>query len=97
MLFQAITLEGWSFMMYNCQDTNNPAFSVVFFLLLILMGSWFALNLVLGQIMDSWFTEKSKQEQEKKIKIDTESDLDEEENKDSQIVDKLEIEESERE
>jgi hypothetical protein len=54
MLFQAITLEGWAFMMYNCADANSPAFSVVFFLLLILIGTYFALNLVLGQIMESW-------------------------------------------
>jgi hypothetical protein len=41
-------------MMYNCSDANSPAFSVVFFLLLILIGTYFALNLVLGQIMESW-------------------------------------------
>jgi hypothetical protein len=48
MLFQAITLEGWVFMMYNVSDANNPVFSAVFFLLLILIGTYFALNLVLG-------------------------------------------------
>ena len=53
-IFQALTLEGWCGMMYNYMDSNSPAISIFFFCMLVIFGSFFAMQLVLAQIMDSF-------------------------------------------
>lgn len=55
-IFVAITLEGWVLMMYNYMDSNSNMFSVIFFTLVVFFGAFLALNLVLAQIMDSFYT-----------------------------------------
>ena len=52
--FQAITLEGWSLMMYNYSDSNGPLVTSLFFCSLVIFGAFFALNLVLAEVMDSF-------------------------------------------
>jgi voltage-dependent calcium channel L type alpha-1D len=47
-IFQAITLEGWSLMMYNFADGDSPVMSVIFFGSLVIFGAFFALNLLLA-------------------------------------------------
>ena len=49
-----LTLEGWSDLTYNYSDANDPVMSVIFFVGIVLLGAFFAMNLVLGQIMDSF-------------------------------------------
>jgi len=41
-------------MMYNYMDSNSPAISIFFFCMLVIFGSFFAMQLVLAQIMDSF-------------------------------------------
>lgn len=53
-IFQTITLEGWSQLMYNYQDSVSYATSSIFFCLLIIVGSFISLNLVLAMIMHSY-------------------------------------------
>ena len=53
-IFVAITLEGWVNMMYNYSDSNSPALSAIFFILLVIFGAFFALNLVLAEVMVSF-------------------------------------------
>jgi hypothetical protein len=60
MLFQAITLEGWSMMMYNVMDTENPVVTFIYFCMLVIFGSFFALQLVLGEVMRNWDNEREK-------------------------------------
>jgi hypothetical protein len=60
MLFQAITLEGWAFMMYNVMDTENPLVTFIFFSMLVIFGSFFAIQLVLGEVMRNWDAEREK-------------------------------------
>ena len=38
MIFQTITLEGWTKIMYNYMDSNISAMAVIFFCLLVLFG-----------------------------------------------------------
>ena len=57
-IFVAITLEGWVLMMYNYMDSNSNIFSVMFFSLVVFLGAFVALNLVLAQIMDSFYTQR---------------------------------------
>jgi len=60
-IFVAITLEGWVLMMYNYSDASSPLLSSLFFILLVVFGSFFALNLVLAEVMCSF----DEQEQER--------------------------------
>jgi hypothetical protein len=41
-------------MMYNVMDTSDTFATVIFFSLLVVFGAFFALQLVLGEIMRSW-------------------------------------------
>jgi len=56
-IFQALTLEGWSLMMYNMMDANVPTISICFFCSLVIFGAFFTMNLVLAQIMDSFYSQ----------------------------------------
>ena len=50
-IFQIITLEGWSQLMYNYQDSVSPFTSTFYFVLLIILGAFISLNLVISAIM----------------------------------------------
>lgn len=52
-LFQAVTMEGWTIIMYHMMDAAWPAISVFLFLTLFAVGSMLVLNLVLGVIADA--------------------------------------------
>ena len=47
-IFQALTLEGWIELTYDYSDANDPVISVIFFVGIVVMGAFFAMNLVLG-------------------------------------------------
>lgn len=69
-VYQVCTLEGWSNLMYNCADAANYPFTVyIFFPLVILMGSFFTVNVILAQIIDTYFIEQErfKRQQEKHV------------------------------
>ena len=54
LIFQTMTLEGWSVHLYNYQDATNPAGAAIYFIFVVIIGSWVTLNLVLAQIMHSF-------------------------------------------
>ena len=58
-IFVAITLEGWINMTYNYSDSNSPWLSAIFFILLVIFGSFFALNLVLAEVMESFYSSQA--------------------------------------
>jgi hypothetical protein len=58
-IFVAITLEGWVLMMYNYSDSNSPWLSSGFFILLVIFGAFFALNLVLAEVMESFYASRA--------------------------------------
>ena len=62
-IFQVITLEGWSTLMYNLSDTSPQWMAEIYCLLLVLVGSFFLLNVILAVIMDA-FDEVAAQEEE---------------------------------
>ena len=43
-IFQTITLEGWTKIMYNYMDSNITAMAVIFFCLLVVFGYAFLYN-----------------------------------------------------
>lgn len=55
--FQCLTLEGWTLLMYNYMDSNNPYIAVIYFCFMVIFGSFFAMQLVLANIMDSFATD----------------------------------------
>ena len=68
-VFQVITLENWTDgMMYNFMDSDNTYISALFFILLVIFGSFFLMNLVLAQIIES-YSELNK-EPKKEVEVD---------------------------
>ena len=61
-IFRVVTLEGWSFFMYNFMDSMG-VLSSLYFPLIVLLGSFFLLNLFLAVIMETFseMTEIQKQ------------------------------------
>ena len=61
-VFQCITMEGWTTMMYYTNDSIGISFNVVYYISLILLGSFFMLNLVLGVLSGEFAKEREKVE-----------------------------------
>ena len=53
-IFQMITLEGWTDMIYNLSDASQAWMAILFFCLLVVVGSFFLLNVILAVIMDAF-------------------------------------------
>lgn len=47
-VFQCITMEGWTTVMYYTNDSLGSTYNWAYFIPLIILGSFFMLNLVLG-------------------------------------------------
>lgn len=47
-IFQCLTLENWTFIMYNYMDANSGPISIFFFCFLVIFGSFFSMQLVLA-------------------------------------------------
>ena len=52
-VFQMITLEGWTKIMYNLMDSNISWMAVIFCVFLVLIGSFFLLNVVLAVLAEA--------------------------------------------
>ena len=50
-IFQVITMEGWVDIMYMVLDTSGSIITIPYFCLIIIIGSFFLLNLILAVIM----------------------------------------------
>uniref|UniRef100_W5KNP2 Voltage-dependent calcium channel type A subunit alpha-1 n=1 Tax=Astyanax mexicanus TaxID=7994 RepID=W5KNP2_ASTMX len=51
-VFQCITMEGWTAVLYNTNDALGPTWNWIYFIPLIIIGSFFVLNLVLGVLSE---------------------------------------------
>ena len=52
-IFQIITLESWTIVMYNLMDSNIWWMGVMFCVLLVIIGSFFLLNVILAVLSDA--------------------------------------------
>lgn len=52
-IFQMITLEQWTTVMYLLMDSNIWWMSVLFSVLLVIIGSFFLLNVILAVLADA--------------------------------------------
>ena len=48
-----ITLEGWTKIMYNMMDSNIAWMAIIFSILLIVIGSFFLLNVILAVLAEA--------------------------------------------
>ena len=53
-IFQILTLESWVYLMYNYSDAGSAEISVIYFVLVVLLGAFFTMNLVLAIIVDAF-------------------------------------------
>ncbi|XP_071948425.1 voltage-dependent calcium channel type A subunit alpha-1-like isoform X5 [Antedon mediterranea] len=61
-VFQCITMEGWTEVMYDCANAHGSAFVWLYFIPLIILGSFFMLNLVLGVLSGEFAKERERVE-----------------------------------
>lgn len=47
-VFQCITLEGWTDVMYNIQDAMGNSWQWIYFVSMVILGAFFVMNLILG-------------------------------------------------
>ena len=62
-IFQSITLEGWVDIMYMVQDAGYVEIAGVYFVLLVLIGAFFMINLTLAVIWDN-FAQANEEEED---------------------------------
>ncbi|XP_067640085.1 voltage-dependent calcium channel type A subunit alpha-1 isoform X7 [Eurosta solidaginis] len=61
-VFQCITMEGWTAILYWTNDALGSTFNWIYFVPLIVIGSFFMLNLVLGVLSGEFAKEREKVE-----------------------------------
>ncbi|XP_039288587.1 voltage-dependent calcium channel type A subunit alpha-1 isoform X2 [Nilaparvata lugens] len=61
-VFQCITMEGWTAVLYWMNDAIGSTFNWLYFIPLIVLGSFFMLNLVLGVLSGEFAKEREKVE-----------------------------------
>ncbi|CAD5123103.1 DgyrCDS11477 [Dimorphilus gyrociliatus] len=61
-VFQCITMEGWTSVLYYTNDAVGPNFTWIYFFPLIILGSFFMLNLVLGVLSGEFAKERERVE-----------------------------------
>lgn len=47
-VFQCITLEGWTDMLYYIQDAMGNSWQWIYFISMVILGAFFVMNLILG-------------------------------------------------
>ncbi|XP_076674532.1 calcium voltage-gated channel subunit cacophony isoform X5 [Andrena cerasifolii] len=61
-VFQCITMEGWTAILYWTNDALGSTYNWIYFIPLIVLGSFFMLNLVLGVLSGEFAKEREKVE-----------------------------------
>ncbi|XP_061878488.1 voltage-dependent R-type calcium channel subunit alpha-1E-like [Entelurus aequoreus] len=61
-VFQCITMEGWTAVLYNTNDALGFTWNWMYFIPLIIIGSFFVLNLVLGVLSGEFAKERERVE-----------------------------------
>lgn len=53
-VFQILTNDNWALTMYNLMNVDNPVIAPIFFCLIVILGSFFLINIILAVILDSF-------------------------------------------
>ncbi|KAK7582611.1 hypothetical protein V9T40_014056 [Parthenolecanium corni] len=59
-VFQCITLEGWTGVLYNIQDASGSTWQWAYFVSLVILGAFFVMNLILGVLSGEFSKEREK-------------------------------------
>ncbi|KAI1717746.1 ion transport protein [Ditylenchus destructor] len=59
-VFQCVSLEGWTDVLYWVNDAVGPEWPWIYFVTLVILGSFFVLNLVLGVLSGEFSKEREK-------------------------------------
>ncbi|KAJ8047198.1 Voltage-dependent L-type calcium channel subunit alpha-1C [Holothuria leucospilota] len=59
-VFQCITMEGWTDILYDINDSMGSHWPWIYFVSLIIIGSFFVLNLILGVLSGEFSKEREK-------------------------------------
>ena len=59
-VFQVVTLDGWTKIMYTVFDSSNDLIAMIYFCLIVMLGSNFLINLILAVILDSFMKVQKK-------------------------------------
>ncbi|CAF0938668.1 unnamed protein product [Rotaria sordida] len=62
-VFQCITMEGWTSVLYKMNDAIGRDWAWIYFVSLIIIGSFFVMNLVLGVLSGEFSKEREKAKQ----------------------------------
>merc|ERR1719309_640651 len=59
-VFQCITLEGWTDMLYWIHDSQGNTWQFIYFVSMVVLGAFFVMNLILGVLSGEFSKEKEK-------------------------------------
>lgn len=59
-VFQCITLEGWTDVLYNIQDALGRTWQWAYFVSMVILGAFFVMNLILGVLSGEFSKEREK-------------------------------------
>merc|ERR1719412_2132259 len=59
-VFQCVTLEGWTDVLYWVQDSMGNTWQVLYFVSMVVLGAFFVMNLILGVLSGEFSKEREK-------------------------------------
>ncbi|XP_071642784.1 ca[2+]-channel protein alpha[[1]] subunit D isoform X5 [Temnothorax longispinosus] len=59
-VFQCITLEGWTEVLYNIEDAMGSSWQWIYFISMVILGAFFVMNLILGVLSGEFSKEREK-------------------------------------
>ncbi|KAK0162142.1 hypothetical protein PV327_008504 [Microctonus hyperodae] len=59
-VFQCITLEGWTDVLYDIEDAMGSTWQWIYFISMVILGAFFVMNLILGVLSGEFSKEREK-------------------------------------
>ncbi|KAG7199961.1 hypothetical protein KM043_014390 [Ampulex compressa] len=59
-VFQCVTLEGWTEVLYNIEDAMGSSWQWIYFISMVILGAFFVMNLILGVLSGEFSKEREK-------------------------------------
>lgn len=61
-----MSTDDWASQLLNLMDVDRPAFAIVYGLLMIIIGTYFIMNLILAVIIDTFINIQKNDDKKKK-------------------------------
>ncbi|KZC11715.1 Voltage-dependent calcium channel type D subunit alpha-1 [Dufourea novaeangliae] len=59
-VFQCVTLEGWTDVLYSIEDAMGSSWQWIYFISMVILGAFFVMNLILGVLSGEFSKEREK-------------------------------------